>query len=125
MLNHNKYNNIFDAKIATVDYFGKELTGGVQTILNNFNHISNNIKVISTDIVSGRYPYKPVNSFHMFASSIIDDYLKGYERFCSPDLIIKNSIVGTFHKPQVPMVSILQDNNITGPDILFKNGFYA
>ncbi|MFH1364944.1 MAG: glycosyltransferase family 4 protein [Candidatus Aenigmatarchaeota archaeon] len=114
----------------TVDYYKKgEMFGGVQEFLHDFKHIYPDFKEISfanaTNAIIGN-AQKPEDFafFEIETSSFISQYLDKYEKIFKPDVIVKNSIVGTWKKHLTPMICIIQDNNILGPEILHKHGYY-
>jgi len=116
----------------TVDYFKlSEMQGGVQSFLEDFKHVYPDFKSISYSQsmypLYGRIvkPEGPEASIPEFDRSLmINEYLEKYEKIFRPDIIVKNSIVGTFKKHITPMICILQDNNVLGPEILYRKGYY-
>ncbi|MHC1582204.1 MAG: glycosyltransferase [Candidatus Syntropharchaeia archaeon] len=108
----------------TVDYYRmEEIKGGVQTFLSQFREMG--FRNISYSDAANTLSI-PVQSewghgFEFFASIILDRYLKQYEKFFDIDIIIKNSIVGTFNKYR--QICVLNDN-VFDNDILRRRNFY-
>lgn len=113
-----------------VDFYKlSELLGGVQTVFYELSKILPKTttlsffdvaKVLRADMNPQNYPF-----FELDVSYLIDHYLKEYEKIFKPDFIIRNSIVGTFHKPNAKQICVIQDNNISGPDILRESRLYS
>jgi len=114
----------------TVDYYKQgEIIGGVQSFLDDFRHIYPDFKSISyrnaiNSITGNMLDPKNFAYFEVEMSPIINQYIRKYEKIFKPDVIVKNSIVGTWKKYETPMICTLQDNNILGPEILHNNGYY-
>lgn len=115
----------------TVDYYKKgEMFGGVQEFLADFKHIYPDFKGISfanaTNAIIGNLQKPEDFSFFEVETSVfISQYLEKYEKIFKPDVIVKNSIVGTWKKHLTPMICTIQDNNILGPEILHSHGYYS
>ena len=112
-----------------VDFYKTpEILGGVQTMLDELAKILPNTKQMSFLDVAKAFsieydPYK-YNFFELETSYVIDKYLEMYEKVFKPDFIIKNSTVGTFTKPKSKRVCIIQDNNISGPEIIYRSRLF-
>jgi glycosyltransferase involved in cell wall biosynthesis len=61
--------------------------------------------------------------FEIEGSIILDEYIKKYEELFGLELLIKNALCGSFIKHHAPIISIVCDNYIRGPEILFGNKF--
>lgn len=112
-----------------VDFFKSSMVkGGVQTVFDELAAMLPRTRVLSVFDVAKMSGYgqsiSDYNFFELEASYILDAYLNLYERIFEPDFIVRNSIVGTFHKPKTKQVCVLQDNNITGPNNIYKEGLY-
>lgn len=68
-----------------------------------------------------RPPWLP---FESTASLAIDSYLKAYEELFGPQLIIRNSLVGNLIPLQSKQICFINDNNVSGPELLFRRGYY-
>jgi len=112
-----------------VDFFKSSMVkGGVQTVFDELEKALPNTKMLCAFDVAKMSGYgTTVNAYNFFeleSSYMIDAYLNLYEKIFEPSFIIRNSIVGTFHKPKTKQVCVLQDNNITGPNAIYKEGLY-
>lgn len=115
----------------TVDYYKKpEVMGGVQEYMSDFKKVYPDFKSISyfnavKSIIGSIIAYSNFRFFEVEVSMIISQYLEKYEKIFNPDVIVKNSIVGTYKKHKTPTVCVIHDNNVMGPDIIFKGGYYT
>lgn len=115
----------------TVDYYKKpEVMGGVQEYMSDFQKVYPDFKSVSyvnavRAITNTFLDRSKFGFFEVETSAIISQYLEKYEKIFKPDVMIKNSIVGTYKKHKTPTVCVIHDNNVIGPDILHKNGYYS
>jgi len=112
-----------------VDFFkSSDVKGGVQSVFDDLAEALPNTKILSAFDVAKMSGYgmkvTDYNFFELETSYMLDAYLKLYEMIFEPDFIIRNSIVGTFYRPKSKQVCVLQDNNITGPNTIYKNSMY-
>lgn len=115
---------MLNKNIVTVDYLDNDMVGGVQTEFKKIKALYPNTKHISYKTATSNRENKPIDN-HARMSGEMDTFLCGYERLIKPDVIIKNSNVATYHKPIVPQITILQDNNIKSSRLLFDLGLYS
>ena len=62
--------------------------------------------------------------FENVASLLLDSYLKAYEELFGPQLIIRNSLVGNLIPLRSKQICVINDNNVSGPELLFRRGRY-
>ena len=62
--------------------------------------------------------------FENLGSLIIDSYLKGYEELFGAQLIIRNSRVGNLIPLRSKQICLIDDDSISGPELLFRRGYY-
>jgi len=105
--------------IICADYFtGDEISGGVQTLFSSFE----SWKEVECINVSSQYASRVcgiplVGDFHSCGGRAISEYLHARTRIYRTDLVIQNSIVPKLRKYFCPTVAMINDNNISGPDI--------
>jgi len=68
-------------------------------------------------------PPQNMGFFEVSGSIVLDKYVSDYEKLFNPELIIKNSLCGTFMNHETPMISVIANNYIREPEIMFKNKF--
>lgn len=105
-------------KLLLADYFTEDMTkGGVQTSMSGFCKWKE-VQVLKN--ISGEYAsyvsnYPLQGDFHFARSRAISNYISAYTAVNKVDAVIQNSIVAKLERYDAPCISMLNDNNISGP----------
>lgn len=117
-------------KIIADFYKYQDVKGGVQIVMEDFRRVYPDVKIVSFKDACRVLSLPPVDYNKAFrfpeheANMILQRYIKKLEVLSKPEVIIYNSLCGGAFKHQTPTISVIHDNNMDGPDILFNHGFY-